>query len=341
MYRLHSVTALAVIVAATTGATSAQATVRVGGTVLIERDVAGSLAGQTWKSKAKGDDVYENEFIKTASESWAQIRFVDKTQIEIASTATIKIDRVVFNPNQSVRALMVGVGAGAVRWISGDSTPSAYKVNTPTASITVEGTVFDLFVEPQRTTVVLQSGRITVCSIGTPQRCQTLSGHGDMIVATPSNLEGPRPGPGPSDFEARCLSAAHQNCTIRASVSPPPQTPHSPGFRPTPGRRSAKSGTIELAGVPSGPPAVVHPTPPYSHYEVIPRRRIYYSRYLPRSPRAPTYIPGPSMGMGRVVGGAGHRTTPYTPGPSMGMGRAVGGAGYRTAMYRGPSMRRR
>src|SRR4051812_12731530 len=101
MNRLHSVPALALIISGVTGTSCAHAAVRIGGTVLIERDVAGMQGGQTWIKKSRGDDVYENELIRTATESWAHIRFVDKTMIEIASTATIKVDRILFDSNRS------------------------------------------------------------------------------------------------------------------------------------------------------------------------------------------------------------------------------------------------
>jgi FecR protein len=280
MHHLHRVTISAVIIAGVAGATSAQATVRVGGAMRVERDVAGSLSGQTWSKKARGDDVYENEFIRTAMESAAQIVFVDKTQISLGPTATMKIDRVVFNPNHSVRALTVNAEAGAMRWNSGGSGSNAYQINTPTASIRVEGTTFDLFVESQRTMVLLQDGKVEVCSVGATQRCKTLSERGEMIVASPGVLEGPRRGgPGPSDFASRCLSATSPSCviTIKEGATPPPQSPakretrkyQEPPAKPAP----SKSATYQPASAdPPSKPAqssgpVVHPkvvvvTPP-------------------------------------------------------------------------------
>src|SRR5262245_56696057 len=73
MHRFHSVTALAVIVAGAAGVTCAQATIRVGGAAAIESNVSGSLPGQSPSRKAKGDDVYENELIRTQTNSTAQI----------------------------------------------------------------------------------------------------------------------------------------------------------------------------------------------------------------------------------------------------------------------------
>ena len=67
---------------------------------------------------------------------------------------------------------------------------AAYPIDTPHAVITDEGTAFDLVVEPQRTLVLLHTGRVTVCAIGTPGRCKPLSRRGEMVVATTDDVVG-------------------------------------------------------------------------------------------------------------------------------------------------------
>lgn len=270
MYRLHCVTALSAIIAGASGVTGAQATVRVGDAVDIVRDVSGALPGQPSNKKVKGDDVYENEFIRTAKQSTAQIIFVDKTGIELGPTSTMKIDRVVFNPDLSVRALTVSASAGAMRWISGASRSSAYEIKTPTAAIKVEGTTFDLIVDSKRTAVVLQDGKVEVCSLGAQQQCKTLSERGDMIIATPGALDGPRRGGlGLLDFAALCLSVASQSCGFSTDrVSPPQHPPRGRETRKHPAE-PPKQGTYKLESAPSTPP-VIHPPPPKITVPIIP-----------------------------------------------------------------------
>jgi len=223
MYCRHqSATALAAIVAGVIASSYAQAGSRVGGAITVVRDVSGSQSGQTWAKKVEGDDVYENEFIRTEAESSTRISFIDETGIRIGPMATMKIDRIIFKTNRSVSELIVTAEEGAIRWNSGVSLSSAYQVKTPDAIIRPLGTTFDLLVESQRTIVVLRRGRIEVCSIEAPQRCQTLSWPGDTIVATPNDLERPqRAGPEPSEFADRCLSAnTTAPCVIMASAQP-------------------------------------------------------------------------------------------------------------------------
>ena len=303
MYRLHCLTALSAIIAGASGITGAQATVRVGGAADIVRSVSGSLPGQTYK-KAKGDDIYENELISTKAESTARIVFVDKTHIDLGPTTNMKIDRVVFNPNQSVRALTVSAGAGAMRWISGESTSSAYQIKTPTAAIKVEGTTFDLIVESKRTTVVLQNGKVEVCSVGAPQQCKTLSEPGDIIVATPSGLEGPRRGgPGLSDFAALCLSVASQNCGLTTGrVNPPQQPPPSPRkdraeSSPQPGKYKLESADVPSKPYPGPKVVVVAPAPstPPPETTYTPRHLHVISKVM-AGPNKPVHLSSTSKG---------------------------------------------
>lgn len=266
MYYLHSATAFAAIVAGVIASTHAQAGSRVGGATSVVHDVASSVSGDSWAKKVEGDDVYENEFIRTATESSARISFIDETDIRMGPAARLKIDRVVFKTGRSVSELIVIAEGGAVRWNSGVSQSEAYLIRTPTVIIKVRGTTFDLFAEPQRTTVVLRRGIIEVCTIEAPQRCQTLSRSGDTVVGTPNVLDRlRRAGPGPSEFADRCLSArAMTPCAILANVQPT----RSGSVEPTrPGNaQSTRSGSVE----PTRPGSVG----PGS----VPPNRVYYDR---------------------------------------------------------------
>src|SRR5437879_4751214 len=118
MFRLHCAAALTFIIAGIVDVTGAQAaSARVGDTVQIVHDVAGRQSDdQAWGSKAEGDNVYENEFIRTAAESQARILLVDRTGLSVGPITTIRIDRMVYNPDQSIKGIVVSAGAGTVRW---------------------------------------------------------------------------------------------------------------------------------------------------------------------------------------------------------------------------------
>ena len=226
MSYLYSAAALPFIIAGIVDATGAQAaSLRVGDTVQIVHDVEGRQSNdQSWSSKAEGEDIYENESIRTAVESQARLLLVDRTGLSVGPITTIRIDRMVYSPDQSIKGIVVSAGAGTVRWTSGDS--SSYLIRTPTADVTPIGTVFDLFVDSQRTFVILRQGRAKVCTNNLQPKCKALDNAGEMMLATADELQGPwRSALDPSDFANRCLSANGQNCVINMNYSPPRQAP--------------------------------------------------------------------------------------------------------------------
>ncbi|MEH2488916.1 FecR domain-containing protein [Bradyrhizobium sp. AZCC 2230] len=229
MPRLHYAVALPFLLAGIVDLTGAQAaSLRVGDAVQIVHDVTGRQSTeQAWGSKAEGDDVYENEFIRTAVESQARILLVDRTALSVGPITMIRIDRMVHNPDQSIKGIIVSAGEGAVRWTSGDS--NSYLIKTPTADVTPIGTVFDLFVDWQRTFVILRQGRANVCTNGLQPTCRMLVNAGDVMLVTANGLQGPaRGGPEPADFADRCLSASARNCTINLTYTPPEPTQREP-----------------------------------------------------------------------------------------------------------------
>ena len=113
------------IVSGITGSTSANATVRIGSAMLIERDVSGSISGQLQKV-VKGDDVFENEFIRTEIASQAQLLFNRiRRNIVLGPTASANyVTGSSSTPDRSVNTSAVNARAGAIRWISGHSPSS-------------------------------------------------------------------------------------------------------------------------------------------------------------------------------------------------------------------------
>jgi hypothetical protein len=288
MYRPHLSVPLAAIVAGIAGVSSAHATVRVGYAMMVERNVSGTLSGQQRKV-LKGDDIFENDFIRTDVESSARLLFVDKTQLMLGPTAIAKLDRLVFNPDQFASALTVSASQGAIRWISGKSPSNAYQVETSTVTIRPHGTMFDMLVEPQRTTVVLQEGIIEVCLIRAPQRCRVLSQRGELITATPNAIEAPQPGgPGSSDFEDRCLSAAGKGCVIGISVNPPAGPSQKPQKRAEP--RPPSNYPTPVTSVPPvdwTPEVKAGPDPVIVDPPIVPPPIITIYPWPPKPPQTP------------------------------------------------------
>jgi hypothetical protein len=311
MYPVRSVSTLAVIIAAA-GATGANAAVRVGAALQIERDVAGSLSlGKTWSKKIVGDDVYQDEFLRTKAESTGTFTLIDETLIELGPSAETKIDSTVFDQSR-FQKLTASVEGGAMRWTSGTSKSSAYRISTSKVYITVRGTTFDLLVEPQRTWVILEAGEIEVCTVDAPRRCKTLSRSGDTLLAVSGDLVGPSRD-GPSDFQALCLSAGSA-CVIPVNQPPPPSSNPSRGGQRRADRTPGPGPTGHETSLAVNTPRVVPYQPPLLHRSQ-------------NSPYHEVRVPPPGYGdAGKIVGGGRHHVdmVAYPGGVVAGIAGAVG-----------------
>jgi FecR protein len=111
----------------------------------VRNDVSGVRGGSTRKLSA-GASVFSSELIRTGDASLAQLTFLDETTLSVAAKSEVRITRFVYDPNRPASSKVISASKGAFRFVSGSSNPSSYKVQTPSASIGVRGTIFDLLV---------------------------------------------------------------------------------------------------------------------------------------------------------------------------------------------------
>jgi len=166
------------------------AATRIGDATQVVRQVSGSVGGRT-RTIAPNDEVFQAETIRTGSESSAHLRFLDRSDLSIGGSATVKLDRFVYDPGGSARSVVVSSTKGVLRWVSGDSTSRAYEIRTPHAILGIRGTAFDLIVAPRETVVVLGQGVVSVCARLGPRNCEILSVPGAVAIAGARGLLGP------------------------------------------------------------------------------------------------------------------------------------------------------
>jgi hypothetical protein len=185
----------------------------IGSAVSVVREVSGILGGRT-RTVGTGDGVFSNENIRTANASTAQLQFLDQSNLTIGPSASVVLDRFIYNPDRTARQATVQIATGAARWVGGTSQSRAYRVRTPHAVIGVRGTAFDVLVELRRTIVTLREGVIQVCAIGAPQQCRTLDTPGQVVVVTPTTITGPTPTDIAVQFADRCLRPIDRSACV-------------------------------------------------------------------------------------------------------------------------------
>jgi len=207
--------------AAGLAANPADAQTRVGEAAVVQNEVVRVGASASTQINV-GDGLLRDEIVSTGLASAARLVMADNTNLSLGPSATVKLDRTVFNDEHSYREIAVRLTTGAFRFVTGNSEKTAYKITTPLASVGVRGTILDILSQKGKTTVVLQEGGSTVCTLS--YQCIQLTQPGDtaIITSTGGRTTIKRTNNSPWTFAATC-SAAAGLCTVTqfADATPP------------------------------------------------------------------------------------------------------------------------
>jgi hypothetical protein len=154
----------------------------VGTTVLIKRRVTGTL-GTEERVLETGFRVYRNELLRTGSDAQAELKLDDDTKLALGPNAELRLDEFVVANSNDAKSVTLKFIKGTFRFITGSNPSESYKVETPSATIGVRGTVFDVFVAPSGDTfVLLHKGEVEVCSRA--RTCRQHRDEGRIVQAT-------------------------------------------------------------------------------------------------------------------------------------------------------------
>jgi hypothetical protein len=212
---------------------SAHAQTRVGEAALIQNEVV-RVTGSASSQINVGDGVLRDEVVRTGLDSAARLVMADSTNLSLGPSATIRLDRTVFDDEHTYRDIAIRLTTGAFRFVTGHSEKAAYKITTPLATIGVRGTVLDILSQRGRTTVVLQEGASRVCATGGP--CIELTQPGDtaVITSTGGKVTIQKVNVPPWTFAANCAALAGLcSATNYAQAVPGVTPPVDDGSDPT------------------------------------------------------------------------------------------------------------
>jgi len=151
------------LTAATANAAEA-AEPEVGTTVLAQRQVLGIIGTQERKLY-KDLRVHRNELVRTGARSQVELRLDDNTRLALGADAELRLDEYAVSPDKDARSIAVRILKGTLRFLTGRNASETYRIETPSATIGVRGTVFDLYIAPNGDTfVLLHQGEVEICS---------------------------------------------------------------------------------------------------------------------------------------------------------------------------------
>jgi ferric-dicitrate binding protein FerR (iron transport regulator) len=154
----------ALTLATGTAFAAAPAEPEVGTTVQTLRHVLGILGTQERKLQ-KGLRVHRNELVRTGARSQVELTLDDNTRLALGADAELRLDEYAVSSDKDARSIAVRFLKGTLRFLTGRSTSESYKIETPSATIGVRGTIFDLYIAPNGDTfVLLHQGEVEICS---------------------------------------------------------------------------------------------------------------------------------------------------------------------------------
>jgi hypothetical protein len=221
-----------------------------GETVGVNPDAEASGAGGLRLIEIKGP-IFTGDVITTDLKGQVQILFVDDTKFIVGANSKVTIDAFVFDADKTAQDVSISAVKGAFRFITGNSPKQNYTIKTPTMTIGVRGTAFDLAVRPGtgESTVLTHDGLTDVCDV--IRRCME-GNAGSMIVGSrEQGLESVPPG---LDRQQR-LDAFFPLLDSQAGLAP--------GFAvPVPGNVTLGNVNPPIHNITGNPPQVTTPTQP-------------------------------------------------------------------------------
>jgi hypothetical protein len=136
----------------------------IGTAVVIKRDVVATL-GEDKRDLQEGGRVHRSEILETGSDSSAELKLDDQTKLALGPNAGLKLDDFLIGKSDGVTTIGVNFLKGTFRFITGSEKKEAYRIETPSATIGVRGTVFDVYVDGKGDTLVLlHEGEVEICN---------------------------------------------------------------------------------------------------------------------------------------------------------------------------------
>jgi ferric-dicitrate binding protein FerR (iron transport regulator) len=149
---------------------------RIGSATAITTAVTGTRTMGT-TTLTTGDAVFRNETLTTNATGIGQFELDDQTKLALGPGSTVVLDDFIYKSGTSGGTIAISLATGALRFVTGRADHNAYEIITPTATIGVRGTAFDVYAgNDGELAVALLDGAIEVCPKGGACRLHNVIG---------------------------------------------------------------------------------------------------------------------------------------------------------------------
>jgi len=161
MLRLVRPVRVAIAVLAVTMADAVASSQDVGAIEKITLNVYGTPPEASRAPQRPGDPVAFQELLETLNDSAALVRFIDGSALTIGAKSKILVDQFVFDPGSGSGNALISITSGALRFATGAMPKGKTVIDTPTATLTLRGTVVRVGVKANGDTdLVVDAGNV-------------------------------------------------------------------------------------------------------------------------------------------------------------------------------------
>ncbi len=146
-------------------AISGETALAASGTALGVRPEASAETGGTSRLLQVGADVFIGDRVTTGGKGNVQIRFSDRTELVVGPNSSLVIEDYLLRDDGSAGKFAVNALAGTFRFVTGGAPKDRYLIRTPTGTVGVRGTAFDLNVVEDHTSLLLIEGAVRMCNL--------------------------------------------------------------------------------------------------------------------------------------------------------------------------------
>jgi hypothetical protein len=135
MYSHKWTAAFAVAVLFALQPTASNAQQRIGSANTVKPEASGTVAG----TLSAGSGVHSNETIKTGSGGQAGLGFIDKSNLHVGPSSSVRLDKFVYDPNKGTGTVIIDATKGAFRFSTGAQGKGNVQVKTPHGTLGIRG----------------------------------------------------------------------------------------------------------------------------------------------------------------------------------------------------------
>lgn len=156
--------------------------------VVYEREFRGAEGtrtnGETRDLRWNGP-VYSEETVMTGPDAKTELEFIDQTHLSVGANSQVVLDSFVYDPSQSTGDAVITFGKGVFRFVTGDMNKDAYKLNTPSATLAIRGTIFQLLIDQMNNVIVyVEEGAVEIFPCDNEPAGVVSAGESGFVTAT-------------------------------------------------------------------------------------------------------------------------------------------------------------